>query len=293
MREASDDAQFKEVEKNFVAQVTQTGPSVRPDLLLLTTPLEPYLNDSRYANEARDLSILALSHAASSDAFQDYFVSRNIHVDSQNLGTFLILDRVLYTNFNELDDALNSDASSNISTIVGRPLTKEQGQRTRDGILLELTYLSGRIGAHLRSQKNEPLNADLRRVYFKGIDLGNVIFGQSNLEGCQWEGVSLTGADLSAITGYDTSQWIDANWWDARSIAKPLLTYLIANQYPYHPPVIDYINAPGSREVYVEKVLGLCKTAGLSCNGASLPYGTPAKTEKHAKPVVTNQIPSE
>jgi len=283
LRETNDDAQFREVERNFLAQVTQTGALARPDLLLLTTPLQPYLSDARYSKEAGDLSILALSHVASSDAFQDYFVSRNIRIDSRNLSTVLTLDRMLYTNFNELDDALNSDATSNASVIVGRPLNREQGQHVRDGILLELTFLSGKIAAYIRSHSSEPLNADLRRVYFKGIDLNAVSFGRSNLEGCQWEGVSLVNADLSAVTEFDNSQWIDASWWDAKSIGKPLLSYLIANQYPYHPPVVDYSNAPSSAEVYRDKVTKLCRVVNLSCEATKLPYGAPGKKDKAAK----------
>ena len=49
LRETNDDAQFREVERNLLAQVTQTGALARPDLLLLTTPLAPYLKDARYA----------------------------------------------------------------------------------------------------------------------------------------------------------------------------------------------------------------------------------------------------
>jgi hypothetical protein len=284
LRETNDDQQFREVEKTFLAQVTQTGALARPDLLLLTTPLQPYIKDPRYSREAGDLLILALAHAATPDAFQDYFVSRNIHVDAGDLTAILTLDRMLYTNFNELDDALNSDATSNASTIVGHPLSKEQVQRVRDGILLELTFLSGKVASYLRSRDGEPLNADLRRVYFKGIDLGGVVFGKSNLEGCQWEGVSLNNADLSSVAEFDNSQWIDADWWNARVISKPLLSYLAANQYPYHPPVVDYSNAPSSREVYEEKVTKLCRAVNLNCDAASMPYGTPTKTEKHPKP---------
>jgi hypothetical protein len=281
LRETNNDAQFREVERNFLVQVTQTGALARPDLLLLTAPLQPFLNDPRHAREAADLSILALSHAASPDAFQDYYVSRNIRLDSRNLPAVFTLDRMLYTNFNELDDALNSDTTSNASLVVGRPLNKDQGQRVRDGVLLELTFLSGKIAAYLRSNNYEPLNADLRRVYFKGIDLGGVEFGKSNLEGCQWEGVSLTNANLSGVTEFDNSQWIDASWWDARSISKPLLSYLIANQYPYHPPVVDYSNAPSSNEVYRQKVMKLCRTVSLSCDASKLPYGAPGRAEKN------------
>lgn len=284
IREASVDAQFHEVEKNFLAQVTQTGALARPDLLLLTAPLQPYLTDPRYEREASDLSILALSHASSSDVFLDYFVSRNIRIDSRNLPTILTLDRMLYTSFIELDDALSSETSSNVSSIVGHPLSKDQGQRARDGVLLELTFLSGKIAAHLRGYNSKPLDADLRRVYFKGVDLGNVVFGKSNLEGCQWEGVSLRNADLSAVTEFDNSQWIDANWWEARAIGRPLLSYLIGNEFPYHPPVVEYLNAPSSREAYQQKVLKLCQSAGLSCDPGKLTYGTATKSDKKGKP---------
>jgi hypothetical protein len=285
LRETNNDAQFRDVEKTFLAQVTQTGALARPDLLLLTTPLQPYLSDPRYAKEAGDIAILALSHAASPDGFQDYFVSRNIRIDARNLATIFTLDRALYTNFNELDDALNSDATSYASLIVGRPLSREQGQRARDGILLELTFLSGKMGAYLRTHRADPLNADMRRVYFKGIDLSGVMFGKSNLEGCQWEGVSLTGADLSGVTEFDNSQWIDASWWDAKSVSRPLLSYLTANQYPYHPPVVDYTNAPSSPDVYRERVMKLCKGAELSCDAGKLTYGVPpGKKEKPVKP---------
>lgn len=286
LRETSDDAQFRDVEKTFLAQVTQTGALARPDLLLLTTPLQPYLNDPRYAREASDIAILALSHAASPDGFQDYFVSRNIRIDARNLPAIFALDRALYTNFNELDDALNSDATSYASLIVGRPLSREQGQRARDGILLELTFLSGKMAAYLRAHRSEPLNADMRRVYFKSIDLSGVLFGKSNLEGCQWEGVSLAGADLSGVTEFDNSQWIDASWWDAKSVSKPLLSYLIANQYPYHPPVVDYTNAPSSPDVYRDRVMKLCRAVDLSCDAAKLTYGTPPG--KKDKPVKAN-----
>jgi hypothetical protein len=283
LRETTNDAQFREVEKTFLAQVTQTGALARPDLLLLTTPLQPYLNNPRYAKEAGDIAILALSHAASADAFQDYFVSRNIRIDAQNLPTIFTLDRMLYTNFNELDDALNSVATSNGSSIVGRPLSKEQGQRARDGILIELTFVSSKMAAFLRAHRSEPLNADMRRVYLKSIDLSGVSFGKSNLEGCQWEGVSLTGADLSAVTEFDNSQWIDASWWDAKSVSKPLLSYLLANQYPYHPPVVDYSNAPASPEIYREKVMKLCRAVDLSCDAGQFPYGAPGKKDKLGK----------
>jgi hypothetical protein len=286
MLQTGNDAQFHEVEKTFLSQVTQTGSLARPDLLLLSAPLQPYLNDPKYAKEAGDLSILALARVASSDAFQDYYVSRNIRIDEHNLGTILTLDRMLYTNFNELDDALNSDATSNTSAVLGRPLSKEQGQRARDGILLELTFLSSRIASHIRNHNSEPLDADLRRVYFKGIDLNAVAFGKSNLEGCQWEGVSLVNADLSQISEFDNSQWIDASWWDAKSISKPLLTYLIANQYPYHPPVVDYSNAPSSPEVYHQKVMKLCVDAGLTCDPAKISYGAPVKKDKTPKAVL-------
>jgi|GEM_PF-3675520 len=154
MRESAADSQFREVERNFLAQVMQTGMLGRPDLLLLTTPLQPYLNDPRYAKEALDLSLLALSHSASSDAFQDFFVSRNIRISRQNFSTVLALDRMLYTNFNELDDALNSDASGK---------TKEQGQRARDAPLLELPFLSGKIAGYVRGSNAGPLDLDLRR----------------------------------------------------------------------------------------------------------------------------------
>ncbi len=284
LRETNNDTQFREVEKSFLSQVTQTGTLARPDLLLLTTPLQPFLSDPRYAKEAGDLEILALSHVASPDAFQDYFVSRGIHIDPQNLPTVLTLDRMLYTNFNELDDALNSDAASNASAIVGRPLSKEQGQRARDGVLMELTFLSGKIAAYLRSSTDfQAVNADLRRVYLKGADLNGVNFGKSNLEGCQWEGVSLTHADLSNVTEFDNSQWIDASWWDAKRVSKPLLSYLIANQYPYHPPVVDYTNSPKSPDLYRQKVMSLCRSVNLSCDASKLPYGTPGNAKAPAK----------
>jgi hypothetical protein len=283
LRETTNDAQFREVEKTFLAQVTQTGALARPDLLLLTTPLQPYLNDPRYAREAGDIAILALSHAASADAFQDYFVSRNIRIDARNLPTVFTLDRMLYTNFNELDDALNSDATANASSIVGRPLSKEQGQRARDGILMELTFVSARMAAYMRAHRSDPLNADMRRVYLKSVDLSGVAFGKSNLEGCQWEGVSLTGADLSAVTEFDNSQWIDASWWDAKEVSKPLLSYLMANQYPYHPPVVDYSNAPASPDIYRDKVMKLCRAVDLTCDPAKLPFGAPAKKDKGVK----------
>jgi hypothetical protein len=164
-------------------------------------------------------------------------------------------------------------------------LSKEQGQRARDGILLELTFLSGRMAAYLRAHRADPLNADMRRVYFKSIDLSGVMFGKSNLEGCQWEGVSLTGADLSGVTEFDNSQWIDASWWDAKNVSRPLLSYLIANQYPYHPPVVDYTNAPASPDVYRDRVMKLCKAVDLTCDAAKLTYGIPpGKKEKPVKP---------
>ena len=210
-------------------------------------------------------------------------MSRNLKVDSRSLAATLALDRTLYTTFNELDDALNSDATLNAGTILGRPLTKEQGQKARDGILLELTFLSGKISAYLRGI-GEPLNVDLRRVYLKGVELGGVSFGKSNLEGGQWEGVSLANADFSTVTEFENSQWIDANWWDANAIGKPLLTYLIANQYPYHPPVADYSNAPSSAQVYQAKVMKLCGSAGLNCASMKLPFGTaPNRSDKKTK----------
>jgi hypothetical protein len=282
MREANGESQWHEVERNFISQLNTAPPTGRPDVLLLTTPLQPFLNDPRHGKEAADLGLLALSHLASSDAFQDYFVSRNIRISQQNLVAVTTLDRTLYTNFNELDDTVTAEAAAGAAPRV--TLSREQTQRARDAVLLELTFLSGRLGAYFRNNfRDAPLNADLRRLYLKNVDLSNVDFGRSSIDNCEWEGVSLTGADLSAIQDYDNSQWIDANWWDAKRISKPLLSYLIANQYPYHPPVTDYANAPRSRDAYADKVSALCNAAGLGCIADRFPYGTPP-----AKPVAPN-----
>jgi hypothetical protein len=286
MREANSEAQWHEVERNFITQLNQS--SGRPDVLLLTTPLQPFLNDARHGKEATDLSLLALARVTSADSFQDYFVSRGIRVGSQNLSSIATLDRMLYTSFNELDDALNTETNG-ITAIPGRSLNKEQGQRARDAVLLELTYLSARVGFYFRSLAGAtPVNADLRRVFLKNVDLSGVDFGHSLLDNCQWEGVTLAGADLSGIQDYENSQWIDASWWDAKRISKPLLGYLIANQYPYHPPVTDYANPPKSKEVYVSKVLALCDAAALTCSAERMPYGslTPPKPAKPVKPAV-------
>ena len=58
-------------------------------------------------------------------------------------------------------------------------------------------------------------------------------------------------------------------------IAKPVLGFLLAEDYPYQYPQVTYGHPP-QKAHYTERVLQLCQSVGMVCKPESLKFGTPS-----------------
>jgi uncharacterized protein YjbI with pentapeptide repeats len=77
-------------------------------------------------------------------------------------------------------------------------------------------------------------NTDLTNVDFSGSSLNEVTINKSNLSGADLRNTKLEGAVFTNLTGFATSKWDGAHWWEMRAADCKLVTYLRDN---YPPPL--------------------------------------------------------
>lgn len=99
-------------------------------------------------------------------------------------------------------------------------------------------HLSGIILANL----NKP-EVNLKGVDFSGTWLDGSVVHLCDISEANFNGAKLQGAELHEIYDFKGSTWVDANWWEAKSITSgdpcKLVQYLNANYAPKESDAVD------------------------------------------------------
>jgi hypothetical protein len=218
-REAALADQWREAQKAI---------STSGDLSPGVVALQPFLRSPKYGEQARDLAVSLLENTSNPTFFTSLFGPTLTPVAWRNVKDLLRLDRRLYERARPLEDKV-WDASKNLDDM--NRLTPEE-RAAYDYIVNEaLPQISTEMGSFLKelSSSGQPVSnlnlantefrqGDWRTVILKGVNLQNAKIAFTNLRDARLE---IT--EFSGLYPYGTA------WWEAKSINRELLEYLIAN----------------------------------------------------------------
>ncbi len=141
-------------------------------------------------------------------------------------------------------------------------------------LLDDITFLGNNVADLLRtSRPSRQQKIDFQRVFLYGSDFSNADLSGVDLSGGRIEAVALKGAILRNVEGFESSDWVDSHWWDAKEISPPLLKQLVAKFYPYHKSDLAYAPPPPPQAEYAQTVRKPCAVSGIACE--TIPYGKP------------------
>jgi hypothetical protein len=272
--EANEDTQWRETVKNVLSQLDKKPSSVADPALAMSL-LEPYSSDSRFGRDATLLAVQLLSRVPSSDRFKEYFLSHHVGETQSDISFLTTVNRELFNDFADLDHRLKQPLE---------PREKLTVMQMRDTFVDDIEFITERLCTLYRAQHTTTALTDLRDVFLMNGDLSGVNLTGADLSGSKFETTNFANANLIGNIKFMDTSFVDSNWWDAREIAKPLLKYLIEEQYPYFDSEgVIYFVPPPNKQQYFEKVRQLCQKVGLACEPESLKYGTPPPKKAEPK----------
>jgi len=262
-REANQDTQWRETQKNVLSQLSRPS-TVIADPSMAMSILEPYLSDDRFGRDAKLLAINLLSSVPSSDRFKDFFLSHHIGEASSDAHLLETLGRDLYNNLVELDERISE---ANHAPIL---------DAARNAMIDDIEFVTEKLCVLFHTDAALVRNLDLRDIFLLNGDLSGLDVLDADLPGANLQNVNVEKTRLIGTVKFTKAHFVDTHWWDAREISKPLLQFLMTNQYPFFDNnKVSYTVPPPDRLRYVTGVLRLCKQAGLVCRSDEIKYGTP------------------
>jgi uncharacterized protein YjbI with pentapeptide repeats len=134
--------------------------------------------------------------------------------------------------------------------------------------------------ASLLKERADKSEVDLTDLVFDGGDFSSVDFSLSDLSGSQFNACNLSMAQVTPIASLNTN-FNTSNWWDARTISRPILEKLITDSFPgnYKGEVLHVLKG-FNQEYYSEQVKRLCRADGFDCSTSSIPYNRDYFTAK-------------
>jgi Pentapeptide repeats (8 copies) len=215
------DAQWREAEKAI-----STSGELSPGVIAL----QPFLHDRTYQERAKDLAVELLSNTSDQAFFTSLFGPALTPITCGNLDKLLRLDRRLFARSRPLDDKTWDEAKgindrnrlSNEERVAYKYVIDAALPQitTQMGIFFKTRASFGLCGSELDLSNTEFTNGDWEGVNLTGANLTNAEIAWTNLHAAQ--------LDVSKYGGfypYGTA------WWEAKSINKDFLKYLI-DSYP-------------------------------------------------------------
>jgi len=270
---ASEDAQWRETLKAI-----SSGPN-QVDSLTAAILLRPFLQSSRYRNEALIASRLLMPQMNSYDAFE-YLFNSAYPTPNEHLDDVVEINRRVYTRYQELSQA---KSSANPATGAAAQLLQSQ----LDEVVKELKLSGNTIGKGLRRLALDNTKLDLAGVFFYQSDLSGTSLDGAILDGAAFQDVDISGASLMDVKQFDTSNWYYTRWWVAKRMSPSLLLFLKSRYQPYSHSN-PYKGMPSSESEYISNLQRLCEQAHVDCSKeAVVPHadnGTFGKKEAKLRP---------
>ncbi len=83
-----------------------------------------------------------------------------------------------------------------------------------------------------KKKKCEPAGQDLSGIILEDGNFSGADFTGVNLKGASLWNVSLVGANLDKVASFESSDWYNTKWWQAKTVSCELAVYLKSHFYP-------------------------------------------------------------
>jgi len=224
------DAQWREAEK----AISQSGA-----LSAGVVALQPFLRSEKYGERARDLAVSLLSNTSDPAFFTSLFGPALTPVTWTNIDNLLRLNRRLSARGKPLNDKTWDDSKKDNDR---SRLSKDELAAFEYIVDQALPQITTEIGSFLKTLSSSVglgSRLNLANTYFTNGDWRNVILKEVNLENTEIAFTNLNGAQIE-VTEFNGLYPYGTAWWEAKSINRELLEYLIKN----HPLQVGRVYGP-------------------------------------------------
>jgi Pentapeptide repeats (8 copies) len=233
-REEAMDAQWQDAVKTISA-----SGALSPGVIAL----QPFLRSTKYGDQAREAAVNLLANSSNPSFFSSLFGTALAPVTWSNLDRVVRLDRALVARANPL---WAKTANVEKETVDTTRLSPEELDIYRyvDGAL---PVISSQVGSVLKTPRPDGVPADLSGTLFRSSDWQGIDLSGVNLENAELTWTSLQNAEMAGLTRFSGAILYRTAWWEAKSINRPLLEYLMVRS-PFKPGA-----AYGPRNVVIQQ----------------------------------------
>ncbi len=244
----------------------------------LAQRLKPFLRNERYANDARDVSVLLLGKIIEPATFKDLLGSTFPTPNGSDIPRIARINRDLNRIWDSNKSRLDKWKAVSLGQEQGSPASPGIVEATEELQSLtskEIVTVSDLVADLLRKRKSTDA-LDLSGMWFPQTDLHDANLRNTDLSDDSFSDANLTGADLRGTAV--TNGLNDSRWWLANALDKDSIESLIKANYPYQfnesgeGPEMRYSGDTVSKQEYEMNVARLCEQAGCKI-AANLPFG--------------------
>jgi len=220
-REEALDAQWQDAVKTI-----STSGALSPGVVAL----QPFLRSPKYGEQAREVAVNLLSRSSDPAFFTSLFGTALTPVTWTNVDRLVRLDRELVARGNPIwTKAWDVAKQENNLKKLTPP---ERG--TYDYIETIAPSITSEVAAVLKTPRITGVVVDLSATYFKNGDWSGINFSDVNLENMNLNRMDVRNAELDGVTRFTGAYFYYTAWWEVKSINRPLLDHLKANN-PFRP----------------------------------------------------------
>lgn len=253
--DGNEESEWRDAIKNLSMKDARTT-------LLGAFSMHGFFNSPHHANQARTIAATMLPHVDISDGFDNIFfdildntnTSNQVHIVAIGKTLFnlqldlyhvnVLANRPAQLDFQTLREMLGDDDPPDF-------ISKDSASRLEAGARAWMldSVSDGLSNLWMNNRVAAPRGLDLGGVVFEDSQFNGLDFSNTNLQGgalfnadfkrANFAGatftrklvsnVTLDQADLSGVKNFEESKWENANWWKAKCISRELLEYLEKN----------------------------------------------------------------
>jgi pentapeptide repeat protein len=218
-RMAAEDAQWADAVKTI-----STSAKMSP----VAIALNPFLKSKRYADAAKKTAIQALASAQDSIAFTTLFRASFVPLEWSDFEAVVQLHRAIRPRLNAIYDKYYIPETKKYDESKLSDAEKQE----RDYLNDARTEIESALGQLLRARRDTTTHeVDLKGMALGYCDWPGVDLRKADIENADMQFVNLKGADLGAITSFESAYFYGTAWWEANRIGPELLAYL-TKTYP-------------------------------------------------------------
>ena len=233
-REDAMDAQWQDAVKTISA-----SGALSPGVVAL----QPFLRSTKYGDQAREAAVNLLVNSSDPSFFISLFGTALAPVTWTNVDRVVRFDRALIARA----DPVFAKASNAETESVNMTGLSRGELDTYSYVDSAFRVISSQVGSVLKTPRPAAAHTDFSATLFKSSDWQGVNLSGVNLENARLIWTNLQNAELEGLTRFSGASLYRTTWWEAKSINRPLLEYLMV-QSPFKPGA-----AYGPRSVVIQQ----------------------------------------